>query len=116
MSRIIVEATTSDAAVVTLRGLLSSGFEAKTARISYNLNKGLPLAEETDKYPLILEGTLKRSSLTVHVYSVTAGYGGTGPHAMVDILNAAGFEFLFSDILTTARADSNGQINLVYQR
>lgn len=116
MSRIIVEATTSDCAVTTILGLLRCGFQAKTARISYNLNKCLPPPEEFDKYPLILVGTLKHSSLAVHVYSVTAGYGGTGPHAMVDILEAAGFKFEDSDILTADHADSNGQIDLVYHR
>lgn len=116
MSRIVVEASTSDAAVTTILGMLRCGFEANTARISYNLKKGLPAPEDTDMYPLILEGTLKGSSLTIPVYSVSAGYGGTGPHAMVEILNAAGFKFEDSDILTQARADFNDQIDLVYRR
>lgn len=116
MSRIIVEAATSDAAVCTVLGLLNCGFEAKTAWISYNLRKGLPFTEDTAKYPLILDGTLKGSPLTIHVYSVTAGYRGAGPHAMVEILNAAGFKFENSDILTKARANLLGQIELVYKR
>lgn len=114
MSRIIVDDSSSDAVVFAVTDMLNGGFIAKTARISYNVNKGLPSPEDTDKFPLILEGTLGSSSVSVHVYSVSAGYGGEGPHAMLDILNAAGFKFKDSDILTTARADSTGQIELTY--
>ena len=116
MSRIIVEATSSDVAKKTVLNILNCGFVANTARISYSLSKGLPQTEDTDDYPLILEGELGKSYVDLHVYSVTAGYGGTGPHAMVDILNAAGFEFNESDILTPNCANSNNQINLLYTR
>ena len=116
MSRIIVEAASSDVAKSTVIDLLEGGFEAKSARIFYNLNKGLPLPEDTDNYPLILEGQIGFSSLSVHVYSVTAGYGGTGPHATVAILRTAGFNFEESDILTNKQADFTGQIDLPYTR
>ena len=116
MSTIPIVAYTSDEAVRTVRGMLRSGFEAKTARISYNVDKGLPNAEDTENYPLILKGTLNGSSLTVPVYSVTAGYGGTGPNAMVRILNEAGFKFKDSDILTKELVNSDGQIDLFYTR
>lgn len=114
MSRIIVEAVSSDIAEATVIDMLHGGFEAKTARISYNLKKGLPLPEDTDSYPLILEGQLGGSSVSVHVTAVTAGYGGTGPHAMVEVLKEAGFKFEESDILTDRLADSTGQIDLTY--
>ena len=116
MSRIIVEEYTSYDSEKRVISLLDGGFEAHTARISYNLNKGLPLVEDTDLYPLILEGTLNNSSVIVHVYSVTAGYGGSGPNAMVNILNAAGFKFENDDILTDKYADSTGYIHLIFIR
>jgi len=116
MSRIIVEASSSYLAEDTVKALLKSGFVANSARISYNPSRGLPPFEDTDKYPLILEGKLGFSSVHIHVTSVTAGYGGTGPNAMVDILKAAGFKFEESDILTNKLADSDDQIELTYTR
>ena len=116
MSRIIVEAESSYIAEDTVMDLLKGGFNAQTARISYNLRKGLPCSEDTDKYPLIMEGTLGHSYVSIHVTSVTAGYGGTGPHTMVNILKVAGFKFEESDILTDKYADPTGQIELIYRR
>ena len=116
MSRIIVEASSSYVAEDAVMALLKGRFVAKTARISYNLNKGLPPIENPDKYPLILDGMLGLSPVSVYVTSVTAGYGGTGPHAMVDILKAAGFKFDEDDILTARYANSSEQIDLTYTR
>ena len=116
MSKIIIEATTSYLAEDSVKALLKGGFVAKSARISYNINRGLPHPEDINLYPLVLEGLLNRSPVKVYVFSVTAGYGGTGPHAMVDILKAAGFQFNSDDILTDRSADSNRQINLKYTR
>lgn len=116
MSKIIIYASTSDVAELSAISLLEEYFIAKTARISYNFNEGLPHPQEIDKYPLILEGKVGNWSASVHVYSVSAGYGGTGPNAMVNILKKAGFTFNESDILTKKCADLTGQITLTYIR
>ena len=117
MSKIIVEAHSSDIAENSVIALLKGGFQVRKARISYNLQKGLPLVEETDKYPLILEGKFGSwSSVSVYVYSVTAGYSGSGPHAMLSILKAAGFELQKDDILTDKHADAHKQIQLTFTR
>lgn len=116
MSKIIIEATTSYLAEDSVNALLKGGFIAQNAQVSYNLSRGLPNLEEINLYPLVLEGHLNRLPVKVYVFSVTAGYGGTGPHAMVDILNSAGFQFDSDDILTDRCADSNRQINLNYTR
>lgn len=114
MSKIIIVADTSYVAEDSVMALLKAGFIANKARVSYNLKKGLPSTEDTENYPLILEGTLNRASVDVHVTSVTAGYGGTGPHTMVHILNEAGFKFEESDILTDKLADSTGKVEFCY--
>ena len=116
MSRIIIEASTSYVAEDSVMSLLKGGFIAETARISYNLSKGLPPEGFTNNYPLILQGTLGRAPVAIHVTSVTAGYGGTGPNTMVRILKAAGFEFDESDILTHKMADSLDNVELTYSR
>ena len=116
MSRIIIEASTSYLAEDGVMSLLKGGFVAQTARISYSLNHGLPPFEDTDNYPLILNGMFGHYSVSIYVTSVTAGYGGTGPHTMVNILKAAGFNFEESDILTNKKANSSKKIELTYTR
>ena len=110
MSKIIISVSTTYQAEAATKALFAGGFVVKTAHINYNLHKGIPLPEEIDNYPLILEGRLAGLSTSVHVNSVTAGYGGTGPNALVDILQAAEFEFEENDILTPRLADSDGLI------
>lgn len=113
MSKIIIEANTSYVAESATIALLKGGFVAKEAIIRYNVNHGLPDVKRYDDYPLILEGFLAGYSTNVHVYSVTAGYGGTGPNTLVKILKFAGFKFEEDDILTDRLADYGyGQINL----
>ncbi|MBQ2835906.1 MAG: hypothetical protein IJE68_03640 [Clostridia bacterium] len=117
MSKIIIEANTSYLAQDAVVFLLKGGFSAKTARISYAVRKALPPVEQVENYPLILEGFIGNSPVSIYVYSVTAGYGGTGPHAMVDILKAAGFTFDESDILTDRmKVGPSEQITLTYER
>lgn len=106
MSKIIIAADTSYVAEDSVMALLKAGFTAKKARISYSLTKGLPPIQEIENYPLILEETLCRAPVSIHVTSVTAGYGGTGPNTMVRILKEAGFKFEESYILTDRMADS----------
>ena len=117
MSKIIISASASYLAENATVTLLKGGFSAKTARISYAVANGLPSVKDIENYPLILEGTLGGYSTNIYIYSVTAGYGGTGPLAMVAILKAAGFDFNESDILTEKmRRGPYDQISLVYTR
>ena len=116
MSKIIIEATTSYLAEEATIALLKGGFVAQTARISYSLNRGLPRVENVDEYPLVLEGRMGDCYANIHVYSVTAGYGGSGPHAMLNILKTAAFHFDDTDIISSAKVGINDQIDLFYKR
>ena len=112
MSKIIIEADSTYVAEDSTIALLNGGFVARNARITSNLKKGLPSREQHEEYPLILEGHMKNLPMRVYVYSVTAGYGGTGPNTLVRILRAAKFKFAEKDILTDRLADKFGQIEL----
>lgn len=116
MSRMVIDSPTSDSAKEVVIEILKAGFEAHSARIHYNISRGLPRIEDTDKYPLILSGTIKNSNMSIHVYSVAVGYNGEGPNAMVDILEHAGFKFDKNDILTNRRANYEKEIILSYTR
>lgn len=116
MSKIILAGTTTYVAEAATVSLLKGGFAADTAKISYNQFKGLPLIEDFEHYPLILEGRLANLKTSVYVYSVTAGYGGTGPHTLIEILKAAEFDFEESHILTNCLADSTGLIEFTLKK
>lgn len=116
MSKIIIAGTTTYVAEAATVSLLNGGFVADTAKISYNFLKGLPLIEDTEHYPLILEGRLANSKTSIHVYAVTAGYGGTGPNTLIEILKAAGFDFEENHILTKCLADSTGLIEFTLKK
>ena len=116
MSKIIIDANTSYEAEFSTKALLKGGFVAQVARISYNIGHGLPDFGDEENYPLILEGNFNRYLTKIHVNSVPAGYGGSGPHAMVAILKEAGFQFDEDDILTDRCANSSREVKLVYYR
>ena len=117
MDEIIVRAYTSDQAERIAVSLLKhSSFSAKQATVNYNPSQGLPPAEYTSDYPLILEGNIKWYPTRILVYSVTAGYGGSGPYALVNILKEAGFVFDEDDIFTKKHVDHSGWIRLKYTR
>ena len=119
MNEIIVRVYTSDQAEKHVINMLEQHhFVAHTANIYYSLEQGLPDPSDTDAYPLILEGYYDRVPTKVMVYSVTAGYGGSGPYALANILKAAGFHFDVEDILTPKCADTSRMrlIKLTYTR
>ena len=117
MTKIVIQASYSEMAEVSVYALLKGGFSAQKARISYEAANGLPLKKDVDNYPLILEGTISSLPVAIHVYSVTAGYNGSGPNAMARILEAAGFTFDESDILTKKmRSGPAEKVELTYMR
>ena len=116
MSKIIVETFASNAAEALTKAIWEGKYVVKQARIFYDTKKGLPKPEETDKYPLILKGSIGEFVTDIHVYGLSAGYPGTGPNALVNILKTLEFDFDENDILTTKRVDLDGKIKLIYVR
>ena len=71
---------------------LKSGFVANEFRFQYDLNHLLCSGELTkENFPLIIKGYLKSIPLELRIYPLTAGYGGEGPHNLLEVLTAAGF-------------------------
>jgi len=101
MNEIIIRAQSSYLAKNSMLALFKSGdFNALYARFQYCISKGLPPLDKPENYPLMLEGYLAKEPTRIYVTSLTAGYNGTGPNALVAILKAAGFTFDENDILT----------------
>ena len=116
-NKVVFRLVHSQAAEEAVIALLKGGFVAQKAVIHYNLQIGLPFVEEEDFYPLTLFGVVNKwFPISVKVYSVTAGYGGTGPNCLVKILKEAGFEFDPNDILTKQYVQKDGWIHLEYTK
>lgn len=113
-SEFIIRANTSSAAEKATIALINAGLKVKTIDVHYNVHKGLPHEDDYKHYPLIINGDFHGCKTKVFVYNVSAGYGGSGPTAMVNILKAAGFRFVEEDILTKQCLDRHGNIDLSY--
>lgn len=100
MSKIVINASSPNVSEKATLALLEGGFVANSASIQYNLRKGASFDEDFHKYPLILEGRLAGCPTIIYVNSLSAGFGNTGSHALVKILNTAGFSFDEKNILT----------------
>ena len=92
----MVDESTSDAAVNSLLQLIHLGTidpaKYNHAAIRYNCSKGLASdPEDSEHYALIFSST-KGDVPIVYVGSVTAGYGGTGPHATLKCLEYMDFD------------------------
>ena len=90
---IFVNEYSTDKSVYSVEKLLRSGNISKEdftkAEIDYDCSKGLDCDEDgkPKNFPLKVSGNKK----TLLVTGVTAGYGGTGPHGTLKILDMLGF-------------------------
>lgn len=116
-NEIVIQVTDSFSAGALVLHLFNDGnFRATKAIINYNVNRGLPRIEDTEHYPLTLIGKMNNVRTKIRVFSVTAGYGGTGPYVMAEILKSAGFDFDKDDICTKRYVDEFGEVSLIYFR
>ena len=98
----IITATSYLARDIAIDVIRSGHFIPDGYKIKYNLGEGLPNPDEMNEedYPLIITGTYHRSHFELRVFCLTAGYGGSGPHDMLDVLHAIGFPVDEEAILT----------------
>lgn len=66
------------------------------ARIRYITSQGIDFDTNALNYPLVIFTTDNKAFALA---DVTAGFGGTGPHGMIEVLNYLGFEFDEKEIL-----------------
>lgn len=116
MTELVIKATTSDAAEESAKTLRRGGFVATKARINYNTYISQPKETSFRDYPLVIEGKMDTLEVSLYFYNVSAGYGGSGPHAMCAILKEFGFDFNEDDILTKKKMLNGGLIYLTYEK
>ena len=101
----IITFTSGDARSLALSEISSEEFKPEEFIIQYDKGHGLPnivdsKANVPESYPLTIKGLKNDIPVAIHVYCVTAGYAGTGPHDMLDIVRATGFPIDPDAILT----------------
>ena len=115
MTELVIKASTSDAAEESAKTLWRGGFVATKARINYNVYISQPREDAFRDYPLMIEGKMDKLEVKLYFYNVSAGYCGSGPHAMCTILKEFGFDFDEKDILTKNRMLDGGLIYMTYK-
>ncbi len=108
---IIVTNSNEQARHSTLAYLNRDDFVTQSIEINYSLKKGLPPPHMFDSFPLSITGTFKGVPTELKVYSVSAGYNGTGPRELLEIIKAAGFK-IDEDIILTDKWVRNGRISI----
>lgn len=98
----IITATSYMARDIAINVLRSGHFTTESFIIKYDLGKGLPNPDniKEEDYPLIISGRYDGFPFELRIFCATAGYGGTGPHDMLKILQTAGFPVNEEAILT----------------
>lgn len=98
----IITATSYMARDIAINVLRSGHFTTESFIIKYDLGKGLPNPDniKEEDYPLIISGRYDGFPFELRIFCATAGYGGTGPHDMLKILQTAGFPVDEEAILT----------------
>ena len=120
---VYIDASYTEASVQELERLIKIGIihpeKLNKAEICYNCLLGLPLDPRLlDHYPLQVTGAEE----AVYIGSVSAGYGGEGPHGTIKCLKLLGFNLSSEDedSILTKQKDENGneipEINLVFYK
>lgn len=90
MINILIKENTSYGSVKAFKNLMSNfkNVEFVKAEVRYDKRHLLDESDPPENWPLQLYTT---NNMKISVYNVTAGYGGTGPHDMKEILDLCGF-------------------------
>ena len=116
MIKINIEEPASYMNLRALEEIVKDEWELKNISISYNPSKGLPEKGDYEKYPFkaVLVTEDKQEFVIIRIWSLTVGYGGSGPHDTASILEFFGMPYIEEDIYTKRREDRNGNISLNY--
>ena len=84
--------------------------------IKYNYKKGLPDERDIDNWPVkLLFLDQKGKFVIIRIFNLTAGYNGSGPNDLEEILKYLNVEHDPQDILSLNKMDKEGYINLHYE-
>ena len=85
-------------------------------QMDYNAQEGLPSEENAKHWPFKAWVVEDGETYAIRIYSLTVGYGGTGPHDFASILDFFDLPYEEDDIFTKRRMSEDGFIHLKYSR
>ena len=115
MINISIKEKASNQNLPTLRGILDGrNWNLKKVSITYNPSRGLPNPFLVDKWPFKAIFEIDGKEVVIWIYSLTVGYGGSGPHDLASILDFLGVAYTDEEVFTTRHMDYDGYIRLNY--
>jgi len=99
-----------------LKLIYQPSWRIKEVTIDYNCSKGLPDYDSlSDNWPFkaIFEDENGETG-EIRIFSLTAGYSGTGPHDLASILDFLKIDYNQNDIFTKSKQSPDGYIHLKY--
>ena len=91
-------------------------FTSVEITMDYDCSIGLPNEDDKERWPFKARLVGKDDIYEVRIYSLSVGYGGTGPHDFADILDFFKVPYKEDDIFTKEKMGSDGFIHLRYCR
>ena len=89
----INEAASYDNLPVLKEILRKHDWRLKYISMIYSPSKGLPSSENPDEWPFLAVFDGGDKEVQIHIYTLTLGYGGTGPHDFASILDYFGVAY-----------------------
>lgn len=117
MKEITIFNTLSSKNLPELKQYLAAGtLKLREVSIRYNPDKGLPDEKEIDSWPVkLIFLDEKGKFVIIRIWSLTAGYGGSGPTDLEEMLNYLKVKHNPRDIFSRDKLDSDGYITLHYE-
>ena len=118
MTEIYINNHSSDENLTTLKELFrDKKWTSVEIEMIYNPEKGLTWEEDKENWPFYarlvdVDGKI----YVVRIYTLTVGYGGSGPHDFASILDFFHIRYYPNEVFTKLRMDENGFIHLKYMR
>ena len=97
-----------------LKKVWHHSWKLQKVEINWNLRYDTVDAKNSETWPFKALFSEGQDEIVVRIYSLTAGYGGSGPHDLMSILNWLGVKYYEKDILTERMLEEDGWIHLVY--
>ncbi len=112
---IIIKENVSYKNLPILKKIHRDDWTLKEVNITYSPSKGLPSENDTDKYPVKIFFEDKEGEIiVVKIFTLTAGYSGSGPSDLAELLDWLKVKYQEDEIFTKKCVGEDGYIRLNY--
>lgn len=114
MKMIAINCSSSDQNIKVLQEIIRKEWILKEVTMCYNPSIGLPVDCSPNDYPFKAVFGTAKGEIVVAIYTLTVGYGGSGPFDFARILDFLEVQYDENDIFSKRREDIDGYIRLKY--